>query len=81
MCSPSEEKENGGLNEGVGKRGAETPVISRRFSGATLAEGREESEPDGADGGELRGLGEVTSKLTARIEMMMTVCVSHSISV
>lgn len=77
MGSPSEEKENGGLSGGVGKREAEMPVLTRQLSGGTLAEGREETGLDGQTVDSWKRAGEVTSRLKARIEMMK-VCVSHS---
>lgn len=77
MGSPSEEKENGFLNGDVGKREAEMPVLKRELSGGTLAEGREETGPDGQTVDSWKRAGEVTSRLKARIEMMK-VCVSPS---
>ncbi len=68
--SPSEEKENGGLNGGVGKRDAEMPVVSTQLSGGILADGREETEADGQTVDSWKRAGEVTSRLKARIEMM-----------
>lgn len=70
MDSPSEEKENGGLTGGVGKREAEMPLMTRELSGGTLAEGREETGPDGQTVDSWKRAGEVTSRLKARIEMM-----------
>ncbi|CAD6588941.1 MAG: Cytoskeleton associated protein 5 [Alectoria sarmentosa] len=70
MGSPSEEKENGGLNGGVGKKEAEPPVIIRELGGGALAEGREETAPDGQTVDSWKRAGEVTSRLKARIEMM-----------
>lgn len=70
MGSPSEEKENGGLNGGVGKREAEMPFMTRELSGGTLAEGREEAGADGQTVDSWKRAGEVTSRLKARIEMM-----------
>lgn len=78
MGSPSEEKENGGLNGGVGKKEAEVPFMTRELSGGTLAEGREEAGMDGQTVDSWKRAGEVTSRLKARIEMMK-VCVSHSV--
>lgn len=78
MGSPSEEKENGGSNGDVGKREAEMPLVTRELSGGTLAEGREETGPDGQTVDSWKRAGEVTSRLKARIEMMK-VCVSHSV--
>ena len=80
MGSPSEEKENGGLNGGVGKKEAELPAMTRELSGGTLAESREEAGPDGQTVDSWKRAGEVTSRLKARIEMMK-VCISHSVSV
>ena len=74
MGSPSEEKENGGLNGGVGKRDAEMPVVSTQLSGGILADGREETEADGQTVDSWKRAGEVTSRLKARIEMMK-VCI------
>lgn len=79
MHSPSEEKENGGLDGDAGKREAEIPLLKREVSGGTLAEGREESGSDGQTVDSWKRAGEVTSRLKARIEMMK-VCVSHSVS-
>lgn len=76
MGSPSEEKENGGLNGGVGKREAEMPVPTRELGGGTLADGREEAGQDGQTVDSWKRAGEVTSRLKARIEMMK-VCLSH----
>ncbi len=72
--SPSEEKENGGLNGGVGKRDAEMPVVSTQLGGGILADGREETEADGQTVDSWKRAGEVTSRLKARIEMMK-VCI------
>ena len=68
--SPSEEKENGGLNGAIGKREAEMPVATREVGGGTLAEGREEGGADGQTVDSWKRAGEVTSRLKARIEMM-----------
>ena len=77
MGSPSEEKENGGLNGGVGKKDADMPMMTRELSGGTLAEGREETGPDGQTVDSWKRAGEVTVRLKARIEMMK-VFISHS---
>ena len=79
MHSPSEEKENGGLDGDAGKREAEMPSLRRELSGGTVAEGREESASDGQTVDSWKRAGEVTSRLKARIEMMK-VCVSISFS-
>ena len=78
MGSPSEEKENGGLNGGVGKKEAELPAVTRELGGGMLAEGREEAGPAGQSVDSWKRAGEVTSKLKARIELMK---VSLSLSV
>ena len=78
MGSPSEEKENGDLYGGLGKREAEMPAVTRELSGATLAGGREEVGPDGQTVDSWKRAGEVTSRLKARIEMMK-VCVLPSV--
>lgn len=70
MGSPNEEKENGGLNGDTGTREVELPVMARELSGGTLAEGREETAPDGQTVDSWKRAGEVTSRLKARIEMM-----------
>ena len=75
LGSPSEEKENGGLNGASGKREADMSVITRELSGGTLAEGREEIGVDGQTVDSWKRAGEVTSRLKARIEMMK-VCIS-----
>ena len=75
LGSPSEEKENGGLNGATGKKEAEVPVITRDLGGGTLAEGREEVGADGQTVDSWKRAGEVTSRLKARIEMMK-VCIS-----
>ena len=77
MGSPSEEKENGGLHNDVGKReAAARPVVTGELGGGALAEGREENAPDGQTVDSWKRAGEVTSRLKARIEMMK-VCVYH----
>ena len=78
MRSPSEEKENGGLDGDAGKREVEMPPLRRELSGGTLAEGREETGADGQTVDSWKRAGEVTSRLKARIEMMK-VRVSHSV--
>ena len=75
LGSPSEEKENGGLNGATGKKEAEVPVITRDLGGGTLAEGREEVGADVQTVDSWKRAGEVTSRLKARIEMMK-VCIS-----
>ena len=77
LGSPSEEKENGGLNGAAGKREAEMPVITRELSGGTLAEGREEVGADGQTVDSWKRAGEVTSRLKARIEMMKVCILTH----
>ena len=79
MGSPSEEKENGGLNGDVGKKEAEMPVMTGELGGGPLAEGRGETGPDGQTVDSWKRAGEVTSRLKARIEMMK-VCASHSVT-
>ena len=78
LGSPSEEKENGGLNGAGGKREADMPVITRELSGGTLAEGREEVGADGQTVDSWKRAGEVTSRLKARIEMMKVCILTHS---
>ena len=78
MHSPSEEKENGGLDGDTGKREAEVPSLRRELSGGTLAEGREESGSDGQTVDSWKRAGEVTSRLKARIEMMKVCLISFS---
>lgn len=78
MRSPSEEKENGGLDGDAGKREAEMPSLGGELSGGTLAEGKEEPGSDGQTVDSWKRAGEVTSRLKARIEMMK-VCVSHPV--
>ena len=78
MHSPSEEKENGGLDGDTGKREAEVPSLRRELSGGTLAEGREESGSDGQTVDSWKRAGEVTSRLKARIEMMKVFVISFS---
>ena len=75
LGSPSEEKENGGLNGAAGKRETEMPVVTRELGGGTLAEGREEVGADGQTVDSWKRAGEVTSRLKARIEMMKA-CIS-----
>ena len=77
--SPSEEKENGGLNGGVGKKDAEMPTLTRELSGGMLAEGREEAVPDGQTVDSWKRAGEVTSRLKARIELMKVSLLSVSV--
>ena len=78
LGSPSEEKENGGLNGAVGKREAEMPVTTRELGGGTLAEGREEVGADGQTVDSWKRAGEVTSRLKARIEMMKVCIITSS---
>ena len=81
MGSPSEEKENGGLNGAVGKKDAEMPAVTREVgAGNFSAEGREEAVPAGQTVDSWKRAGEVTNKLKARIEMMK-VSLSLSFSV
>lgn len=70
MGSPSEEKENGGLNVGGGKREAETPVVTSQIGGGGLTDGRGEMGSDEQTVDSWKRAGEVTSRLKARIEMM-----------
>ena len=82
MGSPSEEKENGGLNVGGGKREGETPVVTSQLGGGGLTDGRGEMGSVEQTVDSWKRAGEVTSRLKARIEMMKvrvsdpTICVS-----
>jgi cytoskeleton-associated protein 5 len=70
MGSPSEEKENGSLNVGAGKK----PSTGRPLSGDTLAAGRGDDSGGAPAAGQgvdsYKRAAEVTSQLKARIEQM-----------
>ncbi len=70
MGSPSDEKENGSLEVGGGKK----PSMGRQLSGDTLAPGRGDDAGGAAGGGQgvdsYKRAAEVTSQLKARIEQM-----------
>lgn len=78
MHSPSEEKENGGLDGDAGKSDAEMPPLRKGYSGQTSTEGREETGSDGQTVDSWKRAGEVTSRLKARIETMK-VCIPLSV--